>query len=111
MTIKPEYSPKVELGHLLQLAGLLLIFGVAVVPSYIGLRTDQARTDAQVSALASALSAANAATSLRQTADEHRQDVADQSLSDFEHEQRAAIAKIFDAIGDVKQLVGEGKHR
>lgn len=122
MEITPRYSPTIELGQILQAITVALVIGGAVVPAYVSLRTDQtkndielrgdqAKTDAQLASLVSALAAAEAAISLRQTADEHRLDLSDQTNARYEEDQSAALSKVLDAIGDLKAAVAAERRR
>lgn len=122
----PEYSPRIELGHILQ--GGLFFVGVisivltiifAVAPAWNALSARQAEIDARQAALTAAMGAMEAAISLRVTADEQRMDRSDQRMDrsdqrmdrsdqerrDFEVEQRAAVQKVLDAIALIARRI------
>ncbi|HUC70356.1 MAG TPA: hypothetical protein VMS01_04110 [Stellaceae bacterium] len=115
----PEYSPRVELGHILQ--GGLFFVGVisvvltiifAVAPAWNALSARQAEIDARQAALTAAMGAMEAAISLRVTADEQRMDRSDQRMDrsdqerrDFEVEERAAVQKVLDAIALIARRI------
>lgn len=105
--IWPQFSPKVDLGHLIQAAVLIITVGGA----YVAIRVDQATTDAQVVSLASAEAALASALNLRMTTDEHRMDVSDQSIREWETAQSEALQRVDEAVHDLKGAIDAMKRR
>ena len=105
--IWPQFSPKVDLGHLIQAVVLVLTVGGA----YVTIRADQARTDAQLVALVSAEAASQAALNLRISTDEHRMDVSDQGIREWETSQSDALQRVDEAVHDLKGAIDAMKRR
>lgn len=110
--LQPRISSNIEYGQLLQ-AGLLIIamvgVGLTIASGYTRLAEVSAKTDERVAAVASALAAFETSENLRVSADERRMDASDQERASFEAEQRASIAKVADAIADMRALVASGE--
>lgn len=111
----PEYSPKVDLGHILQIVALVVTVGVTIfifaLPAYVQVKADQSKTDAQVVALVSAMAASDAALNLRISTDEHRMDMSDQSLRDWEARQTDAVEKVGEAVAGLKGAIDAMRRR
>lgn len=104
MMPRPRFSPEVNFGHILQAAVLMLTIGGGAVTSYISLRSDidQLRADFGVQI---------AAHEMRIEAVEHAAEQRRLDERDFRTEMRAALARIIDAIGDLRTQIVQKQDR
>ena len=104
MMLKPRFSPEINFGHVMQAAVLLLTVGGGAVTSYISLRGDienlRAELDVQIASHELRIAAAERA--LEQGRIDER---------DFQAEMRAALARIIDAIADLRTQIVQKQDR
>jgi predicted sugar kinase len=95
VTLKPRFSPEINFGHVMQATVLVLTVGGGAVTSYISLRGDieQLRGDLGVQIASHELRIEAAERALEQRRLDDR---------DFQAEMRVALARIIDAIGDLR---------
>ncbi|HXC28931.1 MAG TPA: hypothetical protein VNV38_13330 [Stellaceae bacterium] len=102
--LKPRFSPEINFGHVMQAAVLLLTVGGGAVTSYISLRGDienlRAELDVQIASHELRIAAAERA--LEQGRIDER---------DFQAEMRAALARIIDAIADLRTQIVQKQDR
>jgi hypothetical protein len=102
--LKPRFSPEINFGHVMQAAVLLLTVGGGAVTSYISLRGD-------VETLRSELEVQIAAHELRIGAAERALEQRRLDERDFQSEMRAALARIIDAIADLRTQIVQKQDR
>lgn len=104
MTLKPRFSPEINFGHVMQATVLVLTVGGGAVTSFISLRGDieQLRGDLGVQIASHELRIEEAERALDQRRLDDR---------DFQAEMRAALARIFDAIGDLRTQIVQKQDR
>jgi len=102
--LKPRFSPDINFGHVMQAAVLLLTVGGGAVTSYISLRGD-------VETLRSELEVQIAAHELRIGAAERALEQRRLDERDFQSEMRAALARIIDAIADLRTQIVQKQDR
>jgi len=104
MMPRPRFSPEVNFGHILQAVVLALTIGGGAVTSYITLRGDieQLRVDVGVQIASHELRIEAAERALEQRRLDDR---------DFQAEMRAALARIIDAIGDLRTQIVQKQDR
>jgi hypothetical protein len=102
--LKPRFSPEVNFGHIMQAAVLFLTIGAGAVTSYISLRGDieQLRADLSVQLASHELRIEAVERALEQRRLDER---------DFRAEMRAALARIIDAIGDLRSQIVQKQDR
>jgi hypothetical protein len=102
--LKPRFSPEINFGHVMQAAVLLLTVGGGAVTSYISLRGDieNLRAELEVQIASHELRIAGAERALEQRRVDER---------DFQAEMRAALARIFDAIADLRTQIVQKQDR
>jgi hypothetical protein len=102
--LKPRFSPEINLGHVLQATVLLLTVGGGAVTSYISLRTEienlRSEVDVQIASHELRIGAAERALEQRRV-DER----------DFQGEMRSALARIIDAIADLRIQIVQKQDR
>jgi len=101
---RPQFSPEVNFGHILQAVVLALTIGGGAVTSYISLHGDiaQLRVDLGVQIASHELRIEAAERALEQRRLDDR---------DFQAETRATLAHIIDAIGDLRTQVVQKQDR
>lgn len=102
--LKPRFSAEINFGHLMQAAVLLLTVGGGAVTSYISLRGD-------IDALRAALEVQIASHELRLSAAERALEQRRLDERDFQGEMRAALARIIDAIADLRTQIVQKQDR
>ncbi len=104
MTLRPRFSPEVNFGHVLQAAVLVLTVGGGAVTSYISLRGDIERLRAElgVQIAGHEMRIASAERALEQRRLDDRA---------FQAEVRAALARVIDAIGDLRTQIVQKQDR
>jgi len=104
LTLKPRFSPEINFGHVMQATVLVLTVGGGAVTSYISLRGDieQLRADLGVQVASHELRIAAAERALEQRRLDDR---------DFQAEMRTALARIIDAIGDLRTQIVQKQDR
>jgi hypothetical protein len=102
--LKPRFSPEINFGHVMQAAVLLLTVGGGAVTSYISLRAD-------IDNLRSALEVQIASHELRIAAAERVLEQRRLDERDFQAEMRAALARIIDAIADLRTQIVQKQDR
>jgi hypothetical protein len=102
--LKPRFSPEINFGHVMQAAVLLLTVGGGAVTSYISLRAD-------IYNLRSALEVQIASHELRIAAAERVLEQRRLDERDFQAEMRAALARIIDAIADLRTQIVQKQDR
>jgi hypothetical protein len=102
--LKPRFSAEINFGHVMQAAVLLLTVGGGAVTSYISLRgdIDTLRSDLEVQIASHELRIAGAERALEQRRVDER---------DFQAEMRAALARIIDAIADLRTQIVQKQDR
>jgi hypothetical protein len=102
--LKPRFSPEINFGHIMQAAVLFLTIGAGAVTSYISLRGDieQLRADLSVQLASHELRIEAVERALEQRRLDER---------DFRAEMRAALARIIDAIGDLRSQIVQKQDR
>ena len=101
---RPYFSPEINFGHIMQAAVLLLTIGGGAVTSYISLRSDieQLRADVNLKI---------ASHELRIEDIEHASEQRRIEERDFRAEMRASLARIIDAIGDLRTQIVQKQDR
>lgn len=101
---RPRFSPEVNFGHILQAVVLALTIGGGAVTSYVSLRGDieQLRADLGVQIASHELRIEASERALEQRRLDDR---------DFQAETRAALARIIDAIGDLRTQIVQKQDR
>jgi hypothetical protein len=102
--LKPRFSPEVNFGHVMQATVLLLTVGGGAVTSYISLRGD-------LENLRSELAVQIASHELRIAAAERALEQRRVDESDFQAEMRTALARIIDAIADLRTQIVQKQDR
>jgi hypothetical protein len=102
--IKPRFSPEINFGHLLQATVLLFTVSGGAVTSYISLRADieNLRSEVDVQLASHELRIAAAEQALEQRRVDER---------DFQGEMRSALARIIDAIADLRTQIVQKQDR
>lgn len=102
--LKPQFSPEINFGHVMQAAVLLLTVGGGAVTSYISLRGDieNLRSELEVQIASHELRIAAAERALEQRQLDER---------DFQAEMRAALSRIIDAIADLRTQIVQKQDR
>lgn len=104
MTLKPRFSPEINFGHVMQATVLVLTVGGGAITSYISLRGDieqlRAEFGVQITSHELRIEAAERALDQRRLDDR-----------DFQAEMRAALARIIDAIGDLRTQIVQKQDR
>jgi hypothetical protein len=102
--LKPRFSPEVNFGHIMQATVLVLTIGAGAVTSYISLRGDieQLRADLSVQIASHELRIEAVERALEQRRLDER---------DFRAEMRSALARIIDAIGDLRSQIVQKQDR
>jgi hypothetical protein len=102
--LKPRFSAEINFGHIMQAAVLLLTVGGGAVTSYISLKGDieTLRSDYEVRTA-----------SLEQRISAVEQDAAQRRIDerDFQGEMRTALARIIDAIADLRTQIVQKQDR
>jgi hypothetical protein len=102
--LKPRFSPEINFGHVLQATVLLLTVGGGAVTSYISLRTEienlRSEVDVQIASHELRIAAAERALEQRRVDDR-----------DFQGEMRSALARIIDAIADLRIQIVQKQDR
>jgi predicted component of type VI protein secretion system len=96
--LKPRFSPEINFGHVMQAGVLVLTVSGAAVTSYVSLRED-------IEHLRADLTMQIAEHELRIAAVERELDQRRSDDRDFRTEMRAALTRIFDALGDLRTQV------
>jgi hypothetical protein len=102
--LKPRFSAEINFGHIMQAAVLLLTVGGGAVTSYISLRGD-------IDALRSELEVQIASHELRIHAAEQAVEQRRLDERDFQSEMRTALARIIDAIADLRTQIVQKQDR
>jgi hypothetical protein len=102
--LKPRFSPEINFGHVMQAVVLLLTVGGGAVTSYISLRGD-------IENLRSEVEVQIASHELRITADERALEQRRVDERDFQTEMRAALARIIDAIAELRTQIVQKQDR
>ncbi len=102
--LKPRFSPEINFGHVMQAAVLLLTVGGGAVTSYISLRGD-------IEILRSELAVQIASHELRIGAAERALEQRRLDEHDFQTEMRTALARIIDAIADLRTQIVQKQDR
>ncbi len=102
--LKPRFSAEINFGHVLQAAVLLLTVGGGAVTSYITLRGDieNLRSELEVRLASHELRIR----SVEQAVEQRRQDE-----RDFQSEMRTALARIIEAIADLRTQIVQKQDR
>lgn len=102
--LKPQFSPEINFGHVMQAAVLFLTVGGGAVTSYISLRGDieNLRSELEVQIASHELRIAAAERALEQRQLDER---------DFQAEMRAALSRIIDAIADLRTQIVQKQDR
>ncbi len=102
--LKPRFSAEINFGHVLQAAVLLLTVGGGAVTSYISLRGDieNLRSELEVRLASHELRIR----SVEQAVEQRRQDE-----RDFQSEMRTALARIIEAIADLRTQIVQKQDR
>ncbi len=102
--LKPRFSAEINFGHVMQAAVLLLTVGGGAVTSYISLRGDidnlRAEVEVQIAAHDLRIRA------IEQAVEQRRIDE-----RDFRAEMRGALARIIDAIADLRTQIVQKQDR
>ena len=104
LMLKPRFSAEINFGHLMQAAVLLLTVGGGAVTSYISLRGD-------IDTLRSELQVQIASHELRIHAVEQAAEQRRLDDRDFQTEMRTALARIIDAIADLRTQIVQKQDR
>jgi hypothetical protein len=104
MMLRPRFSAEINFGHVMQAAVLLLTVGGGAVTSYISLRGD-------IDNLRSGLEVQIASHELRIAATERAVEQRRLDERDFQAEMRAALARIIDAIADLRTQIVQKQDR
>jgi hypothetical protein len=102
--LKPRFSAEINFGHIMQAAVLLLTVGGGAVTSYISLRGD-------IDTLRSELEVQIASHELRIRAAEQGVEQRRLDERDFQSEMRTALARIIDAIADLRTQIVQKQDR
>jgi hypothetical protein len=102
--LKPRFSPEINFGHVMQATVLAVTIGGGAVTSYISLRGD-------ISQLRADLGVQIASHELRIEGAEHALEQRRLDDRDFQAEMRAALARIIDAIGDLRTQIVQKQDR
>jgi hypothetical protein len=102
--VKPRFSPEVNFGHIMQACVLLLTVGAGAVTSYVTLRSE-------IEHLRADLTTQLAAHELRIAALEETLAERGADDRDFRAEMRTALARIFDALGDLRTQIVQKQDR
>jgi hypothetical protein len=102
--LKPKFSAEINFGHVMQAAVLLLTVGGGAVTSYISLRGDieNLRSELEVRLASHELRIH----SVEQAVEQRRQDE-----RDFQSEMRSALARIIEAIADLRTQIVQKQDR
>jgi hypothetical protein len=102
--LRPRFSPEINFGHVMQAAVLLLTVGGGAVTSYISLRGDieTLRSELEVQIASHELRIGSAERALEQRRLDER---------DFQAEMRTALARIIDAIADLRTQIVQKQDR
>ncbi|HEY1257788.1 MAG TPA: hypothetical protein VGF34_00955 [Stellaceae bacterium] len=100
----PRFSPEINFGHVMQAGVLVLTVGGAAVTSYVSLRGD-------IEHLRAGLTMQIAEHELRIAAVERALDQGRADDRDFRAEMRTALARIFDALGDLRTQIVQKQDR
>jgi len=102
--LRPRFSPEINFGHVMQAAVLLLTVGGGAVTSYISLRGD-------IDNLRSELEVQITSHELRITAAERALEQRRLDERDFQAEMRSALARIIDAIAELRTQIVQKQDR
>ncbi|MFZ3235976.1 MAG: hypothetical protein WA184_11480 [Stellaceae bacterium] len=104
MILRPRFSAEINFGHVMQAAVLLLTVGGGAVTSYISLRgdIDNLRSELEVQIASHELRIAE----VERSAEQRRLDE-----RDFQAEMRAALARIIDAIAELRTQIVQKQDR
>ncbi len=102
--LKPRFSAEINFGHVMQAAVLLLTVGGGAVTSYISLRQD-------IDTLRTELDVRIASHELRIRAAERALEQRRLDERDFQTEMRTALARIIDAIADLRTQIVQKQDR
>jgi hypothetical protein len=102
--LKPRFSAEINFGHVMQAAVLLLTVGGGAVTSYISLRGD-------IDTLRSELEVQITSHDLRIQAAEHALEQRRLDERDFQSEMRSALARIIDAIAELRTQIVQKQDR
>ncbi|HUN96341.1 MAG TPA: hypothetical protein VMU69_08890 [Bradyrhizobium sp.] len=102
--LKPRFSAEINFGHIMQAAVLLLTVGGGAVTSYISLRgdIDNLRSEMEIQITSHELRIR----AVEQAVEQRRLDE-----RDFQAEMRAALARIIDAIADLRTQIVQKQDR
>jgi predicted component of type VI protein secretion system len=102
--LRPRFSAEINFGHVMQAAVLLLTVGGGAVTSYISLRgdIDNLRSELEVQIASHELRIAE----VERSAEQRRLDE-----RDFQAEMRAALARIIDAIAELRTQIVQKQDR
>jgi phage-related minor tail protein len=95
----PKFSPEINLGHLLQAVVIMITIGGGAITSYLSLRSDiqQVRGDLTVR-----VSEHEVRLSTMERAGEDQR----KEVREFQTEMRAAIARVFELLTDLRVQFG-----
>lgn len=102
--LKPRFSAEINFGHVMQATVLLLTVGGGAVTSYISLRQD-------IDTLRTELDVRIASHELRIRAAERALEQRRLDERDFQTEMRTALARIIDAIADLRTQIVQKQDR
>ena len=102
--MRPHFTPEITLGHLLQAMVIVFTVGGGIVSAYVSLRTDLERERAEYRIAAADYDA-------RLTGAERELAVRQGEDREFRAETRTALARIMDALADLRTQIVQKQDR